>query len=119
MLFSGISHLPSLSYTQIAGVYVSSDRTDDAIEKHAALLPSDFYTVPSPEARSGLKILFGACAGSERGSLNGIERKHGIPTIVVIDSETQKVLSETGVADIQTHGEECVQLWENKRSVEE
>jgi len=99
---------------KIGGVYVSSDRTDDAIRKHASLLPSDFVTVPTLEDRSGLKKLFGACAGSEVSGLPGIQRRFGIPTIIVIETATEKVVSEDGVGDIRSHGEKCVGIWESR-----
>jgi len=75
-------------------------------------MPEDWFTVPNADDRTGLKALFGCCAGSETSSITGIKRKHGIPTVFVLESATLKVCSEDGLGDIRKHGgDKVLGIW--------
>jgi hypothetical protein len=53
--------------------------------------------------RDGLKQKFGICAMSEAmtlGLASGGKRKFGIPTLVLVDCESEEVKSFDGVADL-------------------
>lgn len=95
------SQSPS-SQDKLSVVYVSSDNSKEQMmevykNKHGkwGMIPFD------SEERDGLKKHFGVCAGKEAMGLGMMNtRKYGIPTLVLIDCETQQVLSYNGVADV-------------------
>jgi thiol-disulfide isomerase/thioredoxin len=84
-------------------VYVSSD---NSVKQMAVYKPEQFSEVPweAEEERSGLKRLFGTCAGKERASLGmaPIDRKHGTPTLILLDTKSGSILTESGVEQVET-----------------
>lgn len=61
------------------------------------------YVPFESEERAELKRKFGACAGAEVMALNMVgKRKYGIPTLVLIDCETEEVLSFDGINDVMS-----------------
>jgi thiol-disulfide isomerase/thioredoxin len=82
-------------------VYVSSDTSAKAM---AAYKPEQFSEVPweAEEERSSLKRFFGTCAGKERASLGmaPTDRKHGTPTLILLDAQSGSILTESGVEQV-------------------
>jgi thiol-disulfide isomerase/thioredoxin len=82
-------------------IYVSSDK--DAAEM-AGNVDDKWQTIPfeNEEERSNLKRHFGACAQKELEGLNisSEDRKHGIPTLILVNKEDGKVLTTDAVDDI-------------------
>ena len=63
------------------------------------------------EERNELKRKYGACAGAEVSSLGMVgKRKYGIPTLVLIDCETEEILSFDGVQDVMSGS--LLQKWD-------
>ncbi|GKY93637.1 hypothetical protein MPSEU_000331100 [Mayamaea pseudoterrestris] len=91
-------------------VYVSSDRSVDEfneyIKNHAhwMVVPYD-----SPEV-TGLKRHFKTCALEEVTSLK-LDRKHEIPTLVIVDGASHQVLTFGGAQDVLEHGAGAVDEW--------
>jgi len=85
-------------------VYVSSDRSNAEMMKAYETSHGKWGVIPfDSEERSGLKKKYGACAGAEVMQLGMMgQRKYGIPTLVLIDCETQEVLSFNGVQDVMS-----------------
>lgn len=86
--------------------YISSDKTGDDMKQFK---PSIFSEVPfqNCDDRFALKKMFGICAMKEMAELgmtaaNG-ERKHGIPTLVLIDNNTGNVVTESGLDAINKY----------------
>jgi nucleoredoxin len=82
-------------------VYVSSDSSAKAM---AAYKPEQFSEVPwAAEERSSLKRFFGTCAGKERVSLGmaPTDRKHGTPTLILLDAQSGSILTESGVEQVE------------------
>mmetsp|Transcript_15316 Transcript_15316/g.20193 ORF Transcript_15316/g.20193 Transcript_15316/m.20193 type:complete len:157 (-) Transcript_15316:430-900(-) len=79
-------------------VYVASDSTADQMKNY---VPSQWDVIPfdQVEERSNLKRHFGACAGKETQAL-GVDRKYGIPTLIILDSSTGRVITTSGVEDV-------------------
>jgi thiol-disulfide isomerase/thioredoxin len=83
-------------------VYVSSDT---CAEEMAAYKPEQFSAVPweAEQERSSIKRFFGTCTGKER-ELLGIsqtDRKHGTPTLFLLDAQSGSVLTESGVEQVE------------------
>jgi thiol-disulfide isomerase/thioredoxin len=83
-------------------VYVSSD---NSAQQMAAYKPEQFSEVPweAEEERSSLKRFFGTCAGKERVSLGmaPTDRKHGTPTLILLDTQSGSILTESGVEQVE------------------
>ena len=94
-------------------IYVSSDASETQMKQ---TVPSSFGFVPFDcvEERDNLKRHFGVCAAKEREALglSPEERKFGIPTLIVLERATGKVLTTEGVEDIvNSNGESAVKKW--------
>jgi len=85
-------------------VYVSSDRSKDQLmESYKRSHGKWDYIDFDSEERSELKRKFGVCAGAEVAALNMAgKRNYGIPTLVLIDCETENILSFDGVQDVMS-----------------
>jgi nucleoredoxin len=85
-------------------VYVSSDRSNEEMMNTFEKNHGKWGVIPfESEERSGLKKKFGVCAGAEVIKLGMLgKRKYGIPTLVLIDCDTQEVISFNGVQDIMS-----------------
>lgn len=90
-------------------VYISSDET--LHEYNNYLHDRNWIGIPfgSPQRRE-LKLHFSTCALRELQEL-GIDRKHEIPTIIVIDSKTHGILTTNGVNDVETMGKSALDHW--------
>ena len=60
--------------------------------------------------RTGLKRYFKTCAAREASALE-VDRKNGIPTLIIIDGKTHAVLTSDGVSDVQSYGKEAFERW--------
>lgn len=95
-------------------VYVSSDDNIDQVERYISpkwkwkIIP---YESESNE-RTGLKRYFKTCAAREASALE-VDRKNGIPTLIIIDGKTHAVLTSDGVSDVQSYGKEAFERWRN------
>lgn len=84
----------------LAVVYVSSDRTR---QEMARFKPYGWWEVPFErvQERAQLKRHFGACAKKELDDsdlgMGPEDRRHGIPTLVLVEQLTGRVVSEDGV----------------------
>lgn len=90
-------------------VYVSSDRDQEEMEDY---MKPNWMTVPfsSPE-REALKRRFATCARREMAELSMMDRKHEIPTLIVLSGPTHNVLTFHGVKDIQDFGVNAIDHW--------
>ena len=82
-------------------VYVSSDNDSDQMKREMEV-GWDAVAFEEVEERSNLKKYFGVCAHKEMGEL-GItseQRKGGIPTLILLEKRTCKVLSADAIPDV-------------------
>lgn len=98
-------------------MYVASESSEEEMK---AFCPSSMGVVPfdNQEERADLKRHFGACAAKEREPLGMTpeERKHGIPTLVILDTATGKIVTADGVNDIEkSNGDSVVEKWKAMR----
>ena len=81
--------------------YVSSDKSQDEMMKFKpeSLSYIAFENVPQ---RSALKKKFGTAAAKEMAELNmtTTTRKHGTPTLILLNAASGEVLTENGVQDV-------------------
>jgi len=98
----------------LAIVYVSSDKSDEEMREYSR---RGWIDVPfdSPD-RNGLKRHFRVCAKRELEEL-GFDRKMEIPTLIIIDSMTQGVLTTSGVDDLKEYGEKALDHWKGLQSL--
>jgi thiol-disulfide isomerase/thioredoxin len=92
-------------------MYVSSDRSREEMDRFK---PTRWLEVPYEQAqeRTQLKRHFGACAKKELDDANlGMtvhDRRHGIPTLVLVEASTGRIVSEIGVAMVTNVMEETM-----------
>lgn len=108
-----IKEFAAANTNDIQFVYIASDKTEEEMKQ---FVPSTFEVVPfeNEEERSSLKRHFGACAAKEREPLGMSEqdRKHGIPTLIVLDTATGTIVTSNGVDDIEkSNGDSVVEKW--------
>ena len=103
------AHLLSRGKKSLSIVYVSSDKTEHEYQDY--IQNRNWIPVPfeSPEKRQ-LKQHFSTCARIELKDLN-IDRKHEIPTIIVIDSATQGIITTNGANDVGGMGDRALEHW--------
>jgi thiol-disulfide isomerase/thioredoxin len=79
-------------------VYVSSDMDEESMARYK---PGVFKEISfeQKDERDALKRHFGVCAMKEMRALkmNSYERRHGIPTLILLDSSTGRIITEEGV----------------------
>jgi thiol-disulfide isomerase/thioredoxin len=96
-------------------IYVSSDYADEQLMGNLPSAGWGFVPFDNVEERSNLKRHFGACAAKEVADL-GItpeDRKSGIPTLILLEKQTGKVLTRDAVDDIvgDDGSEAVLQKW--------
>jgi thiol-disulfide isomerase/thioredoxin len=97
-------------------VYVSSDTS---AEEMAAYKPDQFSAVPweAEQERSSIKRLFGTCTGKERESLgiSEADRKHGTPTLILLDARSGSILTESGAEQVESmeSAESVLEEWKS------
>jgi len=89
-------------------VYVSSDR--DAKEMKGYIQPNWMAVPFESEDRTALKGHFKTCAKRELNEL-GFERKHEIPTLIILSGATHEVLTFHGVKDVKEYGSQAIDHW--------
>ena len=102
------------SFTDICIYYISSDRTAEEMQSYCN---SDVFS-PIPftnkKERAALKRHFQACAKKEMEEVGVTERRHGTPTLIVLDGGTGRVVTEAGVDDCmqnKTHLGAVIEGW--------
>ena len=93
--------------------YVSSDTSAESM---ASYKPRIFQEIPfnALDERVALKQYFGTCAMKEMNQLHiqRTDRKHGIPTLILIETRTGKIVTENGLQNIlSTPAETMIEQW--------
>ena len=80
-------------------IYISSDTDETSIQQFK---PSSMLHIPhsAVEERTRIKQQYSTCAAKEMSVLKIPSRKHGIPTLILINAMTGTILSEDGVNDV-------------------
>jgi hypothetical protein len=105
----GTSTTAPVKRKPLALVYVSSDKTKESMEEYSK--DKGWIDVPfDTTERTDLKRHFRTCAKIELAEM-GFERKHEIPTLIIIDSQTHGILTTDGVADLKDHGASALDEW--------
>ena len=96
--------------------YVSSDRSAQDMMK--CCNHSVFQSVPfeNDSERSALKRHFKTCAGMERQQVGVEDRQFGIPSLILLDQATGRILTIDGVADCVRHAanpEKALEKWKS------
>lgn len=99
----------SVRQTDFAIVHVSSDFSEDKMSNYTR---SNWIDVPfnSPD-KNNLKRHFRTCAEIEMADLGIDVRRFIIPTLIIIDSQTQGILSTNGVDELKEYGEGVLDHW--------
>ena len=98
----------SVVKSKLAIVFVSSDRSEKRALKYGS---ANWIRVPFGSSdETNLKRYFKTCAAGEAIPLN-VDRKHGIPNVIVIDAKTHNILSKTGEQDLKDHSHETLDHW--------
>lgn len=99
-------------------VYVSSDDTVEQCHDYMKEKHGDWLRIPfdSP-LRNALKEQFGVFAGKEKPLFPSVERRSGIPTLVVVspDGKEQAMLdcdSSKVIQEVETKGTAFLDQWE-------
>jgi hypothetical protein len=92
----------------LAIVHVSSDHKEQNFQQY---IRRNWIPIPfdSPD-KNRLKSHFLVCSRPEVAEL-GIDRKHEIPTLLIIDSETQSIVTTNGVEDLEDYKEKALDHW--------
>lgn len=90
-------------------VYISSDKKEEEMKQY---VKPNWFVVPFDPAteRSDLKRHFSVCARVELAELE-MERKFEIPTLIILDGQTQGVLTTSGVQDLYERGAQAIDYW--------
>ena len=98
-------------------VYVSSDNDEEQLKGNVPSPKWSLVPFDSVEERANLKRHFGACASKEVEGLGmkPEDRKSGLPTLILLDCKTGKVITRDGVDDITAEGggDAAVQKWQD------
>ncbi len=90
-------------------VYVSSDKNHEQYQTF--LENKNWLAIPyNSVERTDIQKHFSTCARIELESL-GIDRKHEIPTIIVIDGSTQGIVTTEGAKDVVDKGDRALKYW--------
>lgn len=106
-----IEQVAAVSKDDICIHYISSDRT--AVEMKQYCNATVFRAIPfeNESERNALKRHFQTCAKKEMEQVGVLERKHGTPTLIVLDPATGRVLTEKGVDDCVQRAPDAVAAW--------
>uniref|UniRef100_A0A7R9ZLS9 Thioredoxin-like fold domain-containing protein n=1 Tax=Craspedostauros australis TaxID=1486917 RepID=A0A7R9ZLS9_9STRA len=94
--------------SQISLVYISSDQSEEDLQGYVR--ENWNYVAWDSEERTALKKHFSVCAKREEKELE-MDRKFGIPTMLIIDSITHAVLTPEGAEDLQNMGDKALEHW--------
>lgn len=84
-------------------IYVASDTNESEMLKFKPAT-LQHISLDAVQERSDLKRKFRTCAAKEMEDLRITDRKKGIPTLILLDSSTGRILTETGVDDVMKGG---------------
>jgi hypothetical protein len=88
---------------------VSSDTDEQAATEY---LRRSWMTLPfATSERADVKRHFLTCAKREMKELGIKERKHDIPTLIIVEGASQQVLTYHGVKDVNEYGVEAIGHW--------
>ena len=102
-------------------VYISSDNSAEQMESSMNTSHGKWSSIPFSEQNelADIKRKFGACAAKEAPGLSLLgpgRRKFGIPTLIVIDCESENIVTTDGVSDIMKNGADSLKKWEETLS---
>jgi thiol-disulfide isomerase/thioredoxin len=98
--------------TEIRIHYISSDRTAEEMANYYNKTVFGVVPFDKVSERSALKRHFLTCAKKEMDTVGIKERQHGIPTLIVLEAATGRVLTTAGVEDCTNNSpEKAVGLW--------
>ena len=82
-------------------IFVSSDRDEASMTRYMKTKHDDWLAVPfeNESLRSELKRKHGTCAGSEQSAVGVTDRRRGIPTLIIIDSDGEEIYDATDDVD--------------------
>jgi hypothetical protein len=90
-------------------VYVSSDTDAEAAKDY---LRPNWMTLPfATSERTDMKRHFLTCAKREMKDLGIKDRKHDIPTLIIVEGASQQVLTYHGVKDVNEYGAQAIDHW--------
>mmetsp|Transcript_27494 Transcript_27494/g.36515 ORF Transcript_27494/g.36515 Transcript_27494/m.36515 type:complete len:120 (-) Transcript_27494:147-506(-) len=97
-------------------VYISSDMSKEQMEQAMSSNHGPWGSIPfdNVEERSNVKRNFGVCAAKEMKELQMDgpgQRKFGIPTIILINCETEEVMTTDGERDLMESGNNVLNKW--------
>jgi hypothetical protein len=107
---SGIQPTPlAVRHEGLSIVYVSSDVDEQAMNDY---LRPNWMTLPfATSERADVKRHFVTCAKREMKGLGIAERKHDIPTLIIVEGASQQVLTYHGVKDVNEYGKQAIDHW--------
>jgi len=90
-------------------VYVPSDESE---EEMMGYIRHNWIPVPfdSPD-KSNIKRHYNVCAHKEMKALGITQRRSQIPSLIIIESETQSILTIDGTGDIAVYGDNVLDHW--------
>ena len=91
-------------------VYVSSDDTENQFNNFLRRHPTWMSVPYQSQERNELKYEFSVCAKKELPILQ-MERKHEIPTLILLDGQTHEILTVDGLDDLNEHGRNALDHW--------
>jgi hypothetical protein len=106
---------PTPRHEGLSIVYVSSDTDEAAATEY---LRPNWMTMPFATAeRADVKRHFLTCAKREMKDLGIKDRKHDIPTLIIVEGKSQQVLTYHGVKDVNEYGAEAIDHWKELASL--
>lgn len=107
---------------EIAIIYVSSDRTQEEMEQYISkhtdwMIP--LSNTNKDDMSNNIKRAFNTCAEEEVNSnINNIERKHGIPRLIILDTD-MNVITTDGVNDVINDGVDAIKRWKDLKNIKD
>ena len=98
-------------------VFVSSDASAEAMSEYMREMHGDWLAVPwDGGLREGLKQQYGSFAGKEQQGFPHVERRNGIPNVVVVGPDGEELFCEPGEGSlsIETEGRKALSAWAGK-----
>lgn len=101
--------LEEAEHKDLAIVYVSSDRSEKSMSEYSRW---NWINIPfSSKEKSDIKRQYRTCAQVEMEDLGIEPRRYHIPTLLIIDSATQGILSTNGVDELDEYGDDVLDHW--------
>ena len=101
-------------------VYISSDKSKEQMEASMSSSHGSWHAIPfeNTQERNDIKTFFGIWAAAEMTSLNlsRQDRVDGIPSLVIVDAETEQIVTTNGMAGLNKYGPTDVyHVWLSKK----